>query len=192
MYEVWVMPIGVVGTEKGQASERIFKTTDTASPTAPFITNVTCYETQKIYIEWKRPSTYYKNVDFYYIYYKTTSESSYEEKVQIQANIEDDQRFFLEKENVDVENEYCMKICAGTKSTKSSAVYKGDFSDEMCVELPQIGCIPIAERELQSSLPSPTASLAPDELSAGIIVGVIAALVFVLIAALGYVVWTRY
>ena len=66
MYEVWVMPIGVDGTEKGQASEKIFKTTDTASPSAPFITNVTCYETQKIYIEWKRPSTYYRNVDYYY------------------------------------------------------------------------------------------------------------------------------
>ena len=192
MYEVWVMPIGVVGTEKGQASDKIFKTTDTASPSAPFITNVTCYETQKIYIEWKRPSTYYKNVDYYYIYYRTALESSYEENVQIQANSEDDQRFFLEKENVDVANEYCMKICAGTKSTKSSAVYKGEFSDEMCVELPQIGCIPTAEQGLKTSAPSPTSSLAPDELSAGIIVGVIAALVFVLIAALGYVVWKRY
>ena len=142
MYEVRIMPIGVEGTDKGQTSEKIFKTTDTAPPSAPFISNVTCYETQKIYIEWKRPLTYYKNVDYYYIYYKKALESSYEKNVQIQANSEYDQRFLLDKEDVDVANEYCIQISAGTKSTKSSAVYKGEFSDEMCVELPQNGCIP--------------------------------------------------
>ena len=190
-YEMWVMPIGHGDPPlKGQASEKIFKTTDTASPSAPFITNVTCYETQKIYIEWKRPTTYYKTVDYYYIYYRTLSESGYEDNVQIQANAEDDQRFFLEKENVDVEKEYCMRICAGTKSTKASQVYKGDFSEELCVSLPRLGCAPKPRNV--SELSPGQGGLAPDELSAGIIVGAVAALVFILLSVLGFVVWKRY
>ena len=61
MYEVWIEPKGVVHTDKGEQSEKIIVTTDTAAPSAPTITNVTCYDTQKIYIEWKRPSTYNNN-----------------------------------------------------------------------------------------------------------------------------------
>merc|ERR1719308_586734 len=109
-YKVWVVPVGLAKTGgTGKPSENILQTTDTAEPSAPFITNVTCYETQKIYIEWKRPKTYYKTVDYYYIYYKAEDDSVYQ--------------------NVDVKRNYCLKICAGTKSTKSSSVYKGEFSE---------------------------------------------------------------
>ena len=183
-YEFWVMPIGVDEADRGQVSEKIFKTTDTAAPSSPFITNVTCYETQKIYIEWKRPKTYYKTVDFYFIYYKSSSDSDYKE-VQIQADAEDDQRFFLEKDSVNVLNSYCMKICAGTKSTKSIDVYKGEFSEEKCVDLPEVGCSPVTEPPLIQQFST-------DELSAGIIVGAVAALIFVILSVIGFVVWKKY
>ena len=75
---------------------QILQTTDTAEPSAPFITNVTCYETQKIYVEWKKPKTIYKSVDYYFIYYKSREDAVYK-RHQIQAGQEDDQRFFLEK-----------------------------------------------------------------------------------------------
>ena len=184
-YKVWVVPVGLAkngGT--GKPSENILQTTDTAEPSAPFITNVTCYETQKIYIEWKRPKTYYKTVDYYYIYYKAEDDSVYQ-NVQIQANADDDQRFFLEKENVDVKRNYCLKICAGTKSTKSSSVYKGEFSEELCVYLPAVNCSEV-ERAGEPA-PSPAA-----ELSAGMIVGAVAALLFLLLAVLGFIIWRRY
>jgi len=181
-YKVWVVPVGADKT--GQASQNIIQTTDTAEPSAPFITNVTCYETQKIYIEWKRPSTYFKTVDYYYIYYKDEDEDVYS-NVQIQANAADDQRFFLEKDHVDVRKTYCLKICAGTKSTMSNAVYKGEFSEEKCVYLPPVNCSDV--RETEESIPTPAA-----ELSAGMIVGAVAALLFLLLAALGFVIWRRY
>ena len=123
---------------------------------------MTCYETEKIYIEWKRPKTYYKTVDYYYIYYKAENESVYQ-NVQIQANADDDQRFFLEEDNVDVKRNYCMKICAGTKSTRSSSVYKGEFSEELCVNCSEVEP---AGTPAPSLAPSPAA-----ELSAGIIGG---------------------
>lgn len=184
-YKVWVVPVGLAkNSGTGKASANILQTTDTAEPSAPFITNVTCYETQKIYIEWKRPKTYYKTVDYYYIYYKAEDDSVYQ-NVQIQANADDDQRFFLEKENVDVKRNYCLKICAGTKSTKSSSVYKGEFSEELCVYLPAVNC---SEAEVSGTpAPSPAA-----ELSAGMIVGAVAALLFLLLAVLGFIIWRRY
>ena len=187
-YEVWVVPVGKETTEtEGEPSEKIFQTTDTAAPTAPFITNVTCYETQKIYIEWKRPKDYYKTVDYYFINYRPSLASAEYEDVQIQANAEDDQRFFLEKERLHIPNRYCLKIRAGTKSIKTSDVYLGDFSEEKCVLLPRVGC---SDNILAPTTPYPDPQ--PDQLSAGIIVGAVAAIVFILLSILGFVVWKRY
>jgi len=182
-YAISIVPVGVSGG-LGQASESILRTTDTTDPSAPFITNVTCYETQKIYIEWKRPKIYFKTVDYYYIYYKPDIKTEFED-VQIQANADDDQRFFLEKDSLlDVETIYCLKICAGTKSIKSAAVYKGQFSEELCVFLPRNGC---------EAPPSPADPAGPaDQLSVGIIVGAVAALLLLLLSVLGLLVWRRY
>lgn len=149
MYEVWIEPKGMVHTDKGEQSEIIIATTDTAAPSAPQIKNVTCYDTQKIYLEWKRPTTYMnvpkymqdKNVDYYYIYHKKALENSYKDYVKIQASSEFVQRFLLDKEYVDVATEYCVKISAGIWSTQFNEMYKSDFSDEMCVDMPQVGCI---------------------------------------------------
>ena len=159
-YEVWIEPRGVVyNNDHKKASEKIIVTTDTAGPSAPTITNVTCYGTQKIYVEWKKPSIYYKNVDYYYIYYKT--ESSHEEYVHIQAKPGSVQRFLLDAKYVDFKgntislvekgNKFCVRISVGKKNT---AVYKGEFSNEMCVDMHEIGCIPSAsaKSKIQISL----------------------------------------
>ena len=186
-YEVWVVPVGETEME-GKPSEKIWQTTDTAAPSAPFITNVTCYETQKIYIEWKRPKTYYKTVDYYYIHYKPSLESARYEDVQIQADVEDDQRFFLEKERLHIPNNYCLKISAGTKSTKTSEVYLGEFSEEKCVLLPRQGCAEQPPTRPTTAFPDHQSN----QLSAGIVVGAVAALLFILLSVLGFVVWKRY
>ena len=185
-YEIWVKPIGVNEAEQGQSSETIFKTTDTAAPSEPILTNITCYETQKIYIQWKRPTVYYKTIDYYYVYYKSLNDGSYKNH-PIQADDDDDARFFLEKDSLTVPNNYCIKICAGTKSKISSEVYKGPFSDEMCLELPKVGCISGPPPDHSSST-----GIAGEELSAGIIVGAVAALVFILLSILGFVIWKKY
>ena len=61
-------------------------------------------------------------------------------------------------------------------------MYKGEFSEEMCVYLPAVGCSETKD------LPSTPAG----ELSAGMIVGAVAALLFLLLAILGFVIWRRY
>ena len=125
-YNVWVRPISTSHPNViAEESETILQTTDTAEPSAPFITNVTCYETQKIYIEWKRPSLYYKTINYYFVYYRAEGEREFKNH-QMQADSKDDQRFFLEQENSSLtpRKSYCIKISAGTRSTSSDIVYQ--------------------------------------------------------------------
>ena len=163
-YSVWVRPISTSHPNViAEESETILQTTDTAEPSAPFITNVTCYETQKIYIEWKRPTLYYKTINYYFVYYRAEAESEFKYH-QMQADSKDDQRFFLEQENSSLtpRRSYCIKISAGTRSTSSDIVYQvreslkwqvfpncmisfqGEHSEEQCVYLPAHGCGPEA------------------------------------------------
>ena len=125
-YNVWVRPISTSHPNViAEESETILQTTDTAEPSAPFITNVTCYETQKIYIEWKRPTLYYKTINYYFVYYRAEGEREFKSH-QMQADSKDDQRFFLEQENSSLtpRKNYCIKISAGTRSTSSDIVYQ--------------------------------------------------------------------
>lgn len=57
--------------------------TDIAGPSAPQIINLTCHSQDAIYLQWKRPTTFYNSIDFYVINYKESSYNSYQ---QIQLN----------------------------------------------------------------------------------------------------------
>lgn len=57
--------------------------TDISGPSAPQIINLTCHSQDAIYLQWKRPTTFYNSIDFYVINYK---ESSYSNFQQIQLN----------------------------------------------------------------------------------------------------------
>ena len=122
-YLIWVKPVGENG--EGEDSNRTAVTTDTAEPSAPYITNATCYEALKIYLEWKRPKIYYRNVDYYYIYYKSVEAADYSYH-KIQGSTDDDQKFFLEKSTSKLlpSNKYVIRICAGTKSTNTDKVIR--------------------------------------------------------------------
>jgi hypothetical protein len=59
-YDIWVVAVGL--ESEGPKSAELPAVTDTEAPSAPFITNATCYESLKIYLEWKKPKTIYKQV----------------------------------------------------------------------------------------------------------------------------------
>ncbi len=80
------MAVGVNGGEEGVKSAEVPAVTDTEAPSAPFITNATCYESLKIYLEWKKPKNIYKQVDYYYIYYKPAEATVFRHH-QIQGRI---------------------------------------------------------------------------------------------------------
>ena len=67
-YDIWVVAVGVTGGEvEGPKSAELPAVTDTEAPSAPFITNATCYESLKIYLEWKKPKTIYKQVNLHHL-----------------------------------------------------------------------------------------------------------------------------
>ena len=67
-YQVWVRAL--VNGRESPNSEVILARTDVDEPSAPTITNLTCYGTGVLFVEWLRPVRFHKTVDFYRIYYK--------------------------------------------------------------------------------------------------------------------------
>ncbi|CAO1427366.1 unnamed protein product [Diamesa hyperborea] len=67
----------------GEPSEPVLQRTDIAGPSAPSIINLTCHSQDALYLQWKRPTTFYNTIDFYVINYK---EISYNNFQQIQLN----------------------------------------------------------------------------------------------------------
>lgn len=67
----------------GEPSDPVIQRTDIAGPSAPQIINLTCHSQDALYLQWKRPTTFYNSIDFYVINYK---ESSYANYQQIQLN----------------------------------------------------------------------------------------------------------
>lgn len=67
----------------GEPSDPVIQRTDIAGPSAPQIINLTCHSQDALYLQWRRPTTFYNSIDFYVINYK---ESSYTNYQQIQLN----------------------------------------------------------------------------------------------------------
>lgn len=67
----------------GEPSEPVLQRTDIAGPSAPSIINLTCHSQDALYLQWKRPTTFYNTIDFYVINYKETSYNNFQ---QIQLN----------------------------------------------------------------------------------------------------------
>lgn len=67
----------------GEPSEPVIQRTDIAGPSAPQIINLTCHSQDALYLQWKRPTTFYNSIDLYVINYK---ESTYNTYQSIQVN----------------------------------------------------------------------------------------------------------
>lgn len=56
--------------QEGQSSRTIEIRTDVQGPSAPKLVNVTCASDDSLYLRWERPSNYYNNIDYYFVYYR--------------------------------------------------------------------------------------------------------------------------
>ena len=91
--------------------------------------------------------------------------------------------------NLEGNNEYVVKICAETQSLSNpKQTWSGDMSPEVRVFLPNTGCE--GYRDLNGDrLPQGGVG---GELSAGMIGGAVCAVLFLLLAVVGFVVWRQY
>lgn len=67
----------------GEPSDPVIQRTDLSGPSEPRIINLTCHSQDSIYLQWRRPTSFYNSIDFYVINYKENAYSSWQ---QIQLN----------------------------------------------------------------------------------------------------------
>lgn len=67
----------------GEPSDPVIQRTDISGPSSPQIINLTCHSQDAIYLQWRRPTSFYNSIDFYVINYRDSSYSNYQ---QIQLN----------------------------------------------------------------------------------------------------------
>jgi len=182
-YEIWVFTH--VNGSASPSSDHIWAHTDIKEPSAPNIINVTCYDTGQLLVEWTRPDKYYKSVDYYTIYHRPASAGMFEQ-ITIQSTDTDKEsllNFIIE--NLTGNQEYVIKICAGTKRLSFESEPEpllGEASAEFHVFLPKEKCQVVTG--WSQNLP-----FEGGELSAGMIVGAVGAVLFLLLAVIGFVVW---
>ena len=87
LYEVWVRAI-VDGKETAN-SRHLFAKTDVDQPSAPFVTNASCFDTGKLAVQWRRPLRYQRAVDSYMLYFRKVDDVRYDfQRVQPAAATE--------------------------------------------------------------------------------------------------------
>ena len=138
VYEIWARSVGW-DSEESEDSAHIHAKTDVAKPYAPYIKNLTCYDTGMVYLEWIKPDEYNNTIDYYMLYYKKASELNFSH-IPIEAAKEVDmQKFVLV--SLEPSNTYIIKVSAGTKSLSMPNERKwGLFSAEEEIYLPLSGC----------------------------------------------------
>lgn len=79
-YKIWVK--AYTWKNEGLQSDSVRYRTDVGGPSPPAITNLTCQSNNTLYVEWKRPrpADYYTSVDHYFVVYRSTESSEFEEK----------------------------------------------------------------------------------------------------------------
>ena len=85
MYEIWVEVILEDKSVRSNPSSTIRAHTDVDQPGPPTIKNLTCYDTGSLYVEWSKPTKFYNSVDYYKIFHRAASESTFKSHV-LQAN----------------------------------------------------------------------------------------------------------
>jgi len=76
-YKIWVRAF--TWREEGESSRIIEVRTDVQGPSAPKIVNVTCVNLDSLYLQWERPTTYYNQIDYYFVYYRPEESWIFEE-----------------------------------------------------------------------------------------------------------------
>lgn len=70
---------------EGESSRALEIRTDVQGPSAPKLINLTCSNLDSLYLQWERPSSFYNQIDYYYVYYRPEQDWAFSE-ISLQAN----------------------------------------------------------------------------------------------------------
>jgi len=206
---IWVEGVIQGSGRVTKPSNEITVYTDVDQPGPPVITSLKCEGTGSLYLQWNRPQTFHKSVDHYTIFYRVDSQSNFQKK-RVKATHNSLTENYVIKD-LSGNNHYVVKICAETTSlSKPGQTYMGVASREFGAFLPLANCegLTIGDSTVfigaQSGAGGGGAGngsgsggesdngLDGGELSAEMIGGAVCAVLFLLIAVSGFVVWRQY
>lgn len=151
--------------------------TDVQGPSSPYIKNLTCNGPDTIYLEWERPATYNKQIDYYFVYYKNQDE--WVEQVLSPKPDQVSQDMTLS--NLTINDLYEVKIQGATRSIHNATIlHKGEFSQTQRVIL----------KENCETIPSPYPS--ESSVSYPVIVGLACFSIIGILAIASFLLWRKY
>ncbi|XP_017785982.1 PREDICTED: tyrosine-protein phosphatase 99A isoform X2 [Nicrophorus vespilloides] len=161
---------------EGVQSKSVINKTDIGGPSAPKILNLTCENSETIYVKWQRPTVYYNSLDLYNIYVQG---GSYTDNIQLTTSTEHlDTSYSIR--NVSTNTRYKLMISASTRSIYSAKYIEGKISLPKYVNI-QFDCDKI----------QPYVRHTHSQLSAGMISGVVCAVVAFIFAIISFIVWRK-
>lgn len=128
----------------GEPSQQLKFRTDVSAPSAPLLSNVTCYSQDSILIQWQRPENYFNQIDYYFVSYRQDSSAWGSSDVKEEETTLSAKKDKLLNEllitNLTAEQMYELKVLAGTRSLyDASQIYRGEPSQTFKVVL-QANC----------------------------------------------------
>jgi len=153
--------------------------TDVASPSAPILLVVRCYNTGQIYVEWRRPETVYNQVDSYRIFHRRQGEGDFS-SVTVRADEDVDVHKYLITKLAGSQY-YVVKVGAATNSLYTYRAFWSGSSEEKKVFLPAANCSRTdinLEKEQDD-----------DDFSVGVVTGVILAAGLLLLTCCLFAYW---
>ncbi|XP_011312155.1 tyrosine-protein phosphatase 99A isoform X2 [Fopius arisanus] len=160
-YKIWVKAF--TGMNEGEPSDHIMQKTDVAGPSAPIILNLTCQSRDAMYVYWSRPETFWNSIDYYYIMYRNELAHKHLE-IEIPTSKEH-LNSGITIPNLTMNTIYELMVCAGTNSSiNPHLIIRGNCS------------VPRSQRVAYNCDEGPSTILRrTNELSAGVIAGMICA-----------------
>lgn len=119
---------------EGESSRILEVLTDVQGPNSPTIINVTCSSLDSLYLQWERPTNFYNQIDYYYVYYRPEESWSFEE-IMLSASRE---RLLHEImiSNLTANSLYEVKVQGASRSIiEHNKIYRGEFSQPRKVVL---------------------------------------------------------
>nr|XP_023025132.1 tyrosine-protein phosphatase 99A [Leptinotarsa decemlineata] len=156
---------------EGYPSESVIATTDISGPSAPNVFNVTCLANETIHIQWERPANFHYSIDYYYLYIYLGNRLYH--NITIPTSKENLETTYVLK-NVTPNANYKVQIQASSISNRTHRLIMGPMLAS------HVYTSPISDKTIPTS-----------ELSAGIIAGVLCAVLALLVAGLAFLVWRK-
>lgn len=165
----------LVGGRRTPPSSPISVSTDVGQPGQPVIINVTCYDTGVLALEWRQPREFDKSVDYYKVFYRPSDQAVFEHVTVPSGTKETLIKYHLH--SLVGGKRYVIKICAATRSIYNpNRTWLGEASEEMRVYLPESECLGPEHDEA-------------GELSIGMVLGAVGALILLALACVCFVIW---